>query len=76
MDLKELKEIVDKVIIEKVDHKNLNADVDFMRGVIPTSENIVMQFWKQLETKINRGSRKLYSMRLFETENNSVEYKG
>jgi 6-pyruvoyltetrahydropterin/6-carboxytetrahydropterin synthase len=76
MDLKELKEIVKRIIIEKVDHKNLNVDVDFMQGVIPTSENIVMQFWKQLESKINNSRRKLYSLKLFETENNSVEYKG
>jgi 6-pyruvoyltetrahydropterin/6-carboxytetrahydropterin synthase len=76
MDLKELKDIVKKVIIEKVDHKNLNVDVDFMKEIIPTSENIVMQFWKQIESKINTAGRKLYSVRLFETENNSVEYKG
>jgi 6-pyruvoyltetrahydropterin/6-carboxytetrahydropterin synthase len=76
MDLKELKDIVNKLLIEKVDHKNLNIDVDFMKGIIPTSENIVMQFWKQLESRLYKGNRKLYSMKLFETENNSVEYRG
>lgn len=76
MDLKKLKEIVNNELIEKVDHKNFNADVDFMNGIIPTSENIVMKFWEQLENKINKSNRKLYSLKLFETENNVVEYKG
>lgn len=76
MDLKELADIVDKELMLKVDHKNLNMDVDFMKGVNPTTENLIIQFWKQLENKINNGSKKLYSLRLFETEKNSVEYRG
>ncbi len=76
MDLKKLKVIVDDALIEKVDHKNLNVDVDFLKNIIPTSENIVMKFWEQLESKINNNYRKLYSLKLFETENNVVEYKG
>ena len=76
MDLKKLRDIVDEVIIEKVDHKNINLDVEFMKGIIPTTENIVVQFWEQLENKINNNNRKLYSMKLFETENNAVEYRG
>lgn len=76
MDLKELKKIVDDTVIQKVDHKNFNVDVDFMKGVIPTSENIVLKIWEQLENKINNNNRKLYSLKLFETENNMVEYRG
>lgn len=76
MDLKKLKEIVEDILIEKVDHKNLNVDVDFMRGLVPTTENIVIRFWEQLENKINNNHRKLYSLKLFETENNVVEYRG
>ncbi len=76
MDLKKLKEIVEDIIIEKVDHKNLNVDVDFMKSIIPTAENIVIGFWNQLESKINNNHRKLYSLKLFETENNVVEYRG
>jgi len=76
MDLKKLKEIVEDIIIEKVDHKNLNVDVDFMMGLVPTTENIVIEFWNQLENKINNNHRKLYSLKLFETENNIVEYRG
>jgi 6-pyruvoyltetrahydropterin/6-carboxytetrahydropterin synthase len=74
IDLKKLKEIVDREVIGQVDHKHLNADVDFMRGVIPTAENIAMAFWKVLNPKITEG--KLYAIRLHETENNVVEYLG
>lgn len=74
IDMKKLKEIIRKEIIAKVDHKHLNFDVDFLKGLIPTSENIVTAFWNVLKDKI--GEAKLYSIRLQETENNTVEYKG
>ncbi len=74
MDLKDLKEIVRENVITKVDHKNLNLDTDFMKGKIPTSENIVIAIWNELEDKITKG--KLFSVKLYETENNYFEYKG
>ena len=74
MDLKDLKEIVSKNVTSKVDHKNLNLDTDFMKGKIPTSENIVIAIWNELKDKITKG--KLYSVKLYETENNYFEYKG
>ena len=74
MDLKDLKEIVRENVISKVDHKNLNLDTDFMRGKIPTSENIVITIWNELKDKITKG--KLFSVKLYETENNYFEYKG
>lgn len=74
MDLKDLKEIVRKNVIAKVDHKNLNLDTDFMKGKIPTSENIVIAIWNELKDKITKG--KLFSVKLYETENNYFEYKG
>ena len=76
MDLTELKRIVEKEIIEKVDHRNLNTDVDFMKDVLPSTENVAEKFWEQIELKINRTNRKLYSIKLQETINNSVEYRG
>jgi 6-pyruvoyltetrahydropterin/6-carboxytetrahydropterin synthase len=76
MDLKELKKTVDETIIEKVDHRNLNIDVDFMKGIIPSSENIAVKFWNELEDRLTNPNAKLYSVKLFETENNFVEYKG
>src|SRR3970040_1300450 len=74
LDLKILKEIIRKNVIEKVDHKNLNLETDFMKGIIPSAENIEIEIWKVLATKIPKG--KLYSIKLYETENNYFEYKG
>jgi len=74
LDLKDLKEIIAKSVIEKVDHKNLNLDTDFMKGIIPSAENITIAIWNQLVDKIPKGA--LHSVKLFETENNYFEYKG
>ncbi|MFA5805935.1 MAG: 6-carboxytetrahydropterin synthase [Melioribacteraceae bacterium] len=74
IDLKVLKEIIKKNVISKIDHKNLNLDVDFLKGQIPTAENIAIGIWNQLFDKLPTG--KLYSIKLYETENNYVEYKG
>ena len=74
LDLKDLKEIIAKSVIEKVDHKNLNLDTDFMKGIIPSAENITIAIWNQLVDKIPKGA--LYSVKLYETENNYFEYKG
>lgn len=74
LDIKQLKNIIHEHVIKKVDHKNLNIDTDFMKGLIPTSENIAMAIWKQLVDKIPSG--KLYAVKLYETENNYFEYRG
>ncbi len=73
VDLKILKAILDEEIIDKVDHQHLN-DVSFMRGIIPTAENLAVMFWQILERRIPAG--KLYSLKLFESDNNFVEYRG
>jgi len=74
IDLKALAEIVDREVIEHVDHKHLNLDVDFLKGIIPTAENMAVAFWKILESKIPHG--RLYSIKLYESDNNLVEYRG
>ena len=74
IDLKMLKTIIIENVIKKVDHKNLNMDVDFLSGIIPTAENIAVGIWDQLKDKIPSGN--LYAIKLYETENNYVEYKG
>ena len=76
IDLGELKRFVQDRIIDKVDHKNLNLDVEFLKGIIPTSENIVICIWNVLEKDFNSENVKLYSLKLHETENNIVEYRG
>lgn len=74
IDLKVLKEILDDVIIDKVDHKHLNYDVDFLRGVIPTVENLCVAFWQELEPRLPSGQ--LHRIRLFESEQNLCDYYG
>jgi len=74
IDLKLLKNIIEEEIIEKVDHTNLNLDVDFLKGTIPSVENLAIAFWKVLENKLPSGN--LYKIKLFETENSYVEYYG
>jgi len=74
IDLKKLKKILNEEIIEKVDHKHLNYDVDFLKGIIPTVENLAVIFWKILENKISDG--KLYKIKLYETPQSFVEYYG
>jgi 6-pyruvoyltetrahydropterin/6-carboxytetrahydropterin synthase len=76
MDLKELKELLDIKILSKVDHKNLNLDVDFMQGKLTSSENFAFEIWHQIVREINSDTRKLYAVKLFETERNFVEYRG
>lgn len=74
VDLKVLKEVIRREVIAKVDHKHLNHDVEFLRGVIPTAENIALGIWKVLVDRIPSG--RLVSVRLRETENNVVEVRG
>jgi len=74
IDLKILKRIVRENVISKVDHRHFNFDVEFMKGIIPTVENIAVGIWELLENEISEG--KLYSVKLYETENNYAEYKG
>jgi 6-pyruvoyltetrahydropterin/6-carboxytetrahydropterin synthase len=74
MDLSELQSRVQREVIEKMDHKNLNLDVDFMRGINPTSENIVLACWRQIQPLLAPAA--LVRLRLWETENNYVEYDG
>ena len=78
VDLKNLSTLVRKEITNKVDHKNLNLDVDFMKDKLASTENLVIEFWKILEPKISSISRygKLYSLKLYETPLNYVEFKG
>ena len=74
--LKTISNLIKNEIIEKLDHKNLNLDVDFLKGVIPTTENLAIAIWQCLEPKINMLGASLYKVKVQETENNFVEYLG
>ena len=74
VDLKLLKDVIRERVMDVMDHKNLNVDVDCLAGVIPTAENIARAIWRQLEPAIPAG--RLHRIVLRETENNTVEYRG
>lgn len=77
MNLKSLSELVEKNIIEKLDHKNMNVEVDFMRGKMASTENLAIAIWEELSLHLNPYfPAHLHCIRLQETENNYVEYYG
>lgn len=74
IDLKILSDLLEEKVIKKMDHKNLNMDVDFLQNIIPTAENIAIAIWYRICDDLPSG--KLYSVKLYETPRNFVEYKG
>ena len=74
--MKILSNLINVKVIDKLDHKNLNIDVDFLQGIIPTAENIVLAIYNELYDDIKNMGKHLHSVRLNETENNYVEYYG
>lgn len=77
IDLGLLKRIIKEHIIDPCDHKNLNLEVPYLKGVIPSTENLCKVFFDEMKTEVDEAASKdskLYSVRLFETERNFVEY--
>lgn len=74
VDLKWLKQVIYEKIVEPMDHKHLNHDVPFLKGVIPTVENLVKVIWDILDENIPSGL--LFAVKLYETENNWAIYFG
>ncbi|MHB1223071.1 MAG: 6-pyruvoyl trahydropterin synthase family protein [Gemmatimonadaceae bacterium] len=74
MDLGALRRLVETEVIDLVDHRNMNIDVPFMQGVIPTTENIIVAIWRRLVSHL--APARLVRLRLWETENNFAEYEG
>ncbi len=76
VNLKDLSKIIKEKVIEKVDHKNLNLEVDFMKDRIVSTENLAIAIWEQLETPVKNIGGELYCVKVEETENNYVKYFG
>ncbi len=77
VDLKKLSLLIRAEVIDKLDHKNLNVDVDFMKGKLASCENLIVEIWRILNLhlpSITQG--KLHSLKLYETPRNYVEYFG
>jgi 6-pyruvoyltetrahydropterin/6-carboxytetrahydropterin synthase len=76
INLKDLSKIVNERVIDKLDHKNINLEVDFMQGKLASTENLAKAIWDEIEMPIKTLGASLHSIKLFETENNFVEYFG
>lgn len=76
VNLKDLSRIIKDRIIEPLDHKNINLEVSFMSGKLASSENLAMAIWEELELAIRSIGAELHCVKLYETENNIVEYFG
>ena len=76
VDLKWLKLVINKYVVDKVDHRNLNLEVDFMKDKLTSTENLAIAIWNELFLLIQKEGAQLHSIKLYETENNFVEYFG
>jgi 6-pyruvoyltetrahydropterin/6-carboxytetrahydropterin synthase len=75
MDAKKLSSLLKESVLEKLDHKNLNLDVDFLKGQFCSTENVAVAIWKQLEHRLPQGVQ-LHCIKLYETPRIYVEYFG
>ena len=75
MNLQDLKNVVESRIIKVVDHRNINLEVSWMKGVIPSTENFIIEIWNRLEGEFP-GGVKLSKLTLWETPRHYVEYEG
>lgn len=73
---KTLGDLMKDVVIEKVDHRNLNLDVDFMKGKFTSAENFAIGIWDELNSHIKNHGATLHSVKLYETPRIYVEYLG
>ena len=75
MELGDLRDLLNEAVVDKCDHRNLNTDVDFLRNVIPSTENLVIAFWHEIAPRLPQTAE-LYRIRLFETPRNYAEFFG
>ncbi len=71
LDMKQLSDVMSKRILEDVDHHNLNTDIPWLEGLIPTAENLAVAFWERIRSELPAGS--LRSVRVCETDKNWAE---
>ena len=76
VNLKDLAKIIKEKVIDKLDHKNLNLDVDFMKDKMASTEVLAIAIWEELEANIKQLGATLHCIKVQETENNFVEYFG
>jgi 6-pyruvoyltetrahydropterin/6-carboxytetrahydropterin synthase len=75
-DLKELKDVMMREVIDPIDHRHLNYEVPPFDTVIPTTENLALEIWRRLEPQFAGTAARLHTIRLYETEDIFVDYRG
>jgi 6-pyruvoyltetrahydropterin/6-carboxytetrahydropterin synthase len=76
MDLKILSNLIAEYVEEPLDHRNINLDVEWMKGKMASTENLIIEIWEQLVGPIAENDCTLHHLRLYETENNYADYFG
>ncbi len=76
VNLKALSRLIREKVIQKIDHKNINLEVDFMQGEMASTENLAIGIWNQLNEEIANLGATLHCVKIYESENNYVEYFG
>jgi len=76
INLKDLSKILKEKVTEKLDHKNMNLEVDFMKDRIASTENLAIGVWEQIEEPLRQLGATLHCVKVYETEKNSAEYYG
>ncbi len=76
LDLKDLKELLNREIVEPYDHRFLNYEAAPFQNIVPTTENLAREIWRRLEPSLSNGRGKLHSVRLYETPDLFVDYFG
>lgn len=74
--LNKISNIIRELVIDKIDHRNINLDVDFMKDKIASTENLAVAIWNVLKQPIDQLGVNLHCIKIQETENNYVEYLG
>jgi len=76
MNISDLKDIIREKVVERLDHRNINTEVGFMKGKVATTENLAIAIWDELKPAIEEAGAELHSIKIQETENNRIEYYG
>ncbi len=76
VDLKLLKDVIQREVIDPMDHRHLNHEVPPFSSVVPTAENVAKEIWRRLEPHLSFENARLHSVRLYETEDQYVDFDG
>ncbi len=76
VNLKALSKLIREKVLEKTDHKNINLEVDFMKGKMASTENLAIGIWNELRDGVARLGATLHCVKIYESENNFIEYFG